>query len=111
MTKRKIIEHIREGYYYFGIPLRLQNIIEEAITSNKWDFFSESDGCTFINENWTDKYFPPCVVHDYLRQNKIGKPLDQDLLFKELLNAYKRPRINSFFMFLGVRLVWFLFRK
>ncbi len=110
-NKRQVIEHIRDGYYFLQVPERLQVMIEEAVTSQNWDFFTQSDGCTLINENWVNGYFPPCIVHDYLRQNKIGKPLDQDLIFKDLLTAYKRPRLNAFLLFVGVRLVWYIFRK
>lgn len=111
IERNKEIDRIKKSYVVFNVPFRLRRQIEDAILSESWDFFEKSDGCTLVKERWASRYFPPCVVHDYLRQNKIGNPLDQDLIFKDLLEAYNFSRFKAFRYFVGVRLSWWIFKK
>lgn len=111
MSKAKELKRIRSSYEVFGVPQRLRNYIEQAITDSTWDFWTECDGCTLIQERWASSYFPPCVVHDYMRQNKIDTPINQDLVFKDLMEAYKLPKWEIWRNFLGVRLIWAILKR
>lgn len=111
IQRMREIDRIKKSYVVFDIPLRLRKYIEEAINSESWDFFAKCDGCTLVQERWASGYFPPCVVHDYLRQNKIGDPITQDLVFKDLMEAYKLPKWEIWRNFLGVRLIWFFLKR
>lgn len=111
IARDKEIDRIKKSYVVFDVPLRLRRHIEEAISSDFWDFFDNCDGCTLVQERWASSYFPPCVVHDYLRQNRIGHPLDHDLIFKDLMEAYKLPKWEIWRNFIGVRLSWWILKK
>lgn len=111
IARNKEIDRIKKSYVVFDVPLRLRRYIEEAILSERWDFFDKCDGCTLIQERWASGYFPPCIVHDYMRQNKIDTPLNQDLIFKDLMEAYRLPKWEIWRNFLGVRLFWFLLKR
>lgn len=111
MSKANEIIRIRASYEVFSIPDRLRNYIEQAITDKYWDFYKRCDGCTLIQERWASGYFPPCIVHDYMRQNKIDTPINQDLIFKDLMEAYKLPKWEIWRNFLGVRLFWWILKR
>jgi hypothetical protein len=111
MTKDQAKKRIKFITKFYDVAPYLESYIHEAVDSEDWDFYSQSDGCTFIRENWPDSFYPPCIVHDYLRQNKISSEFEQDLIFKDLLDAFKKPKLKALLFFIGVRLSWFIFKK
>lgn len=111
MTKDQAKKRIKFITEFYDVAPYLVSYIHEAVDSEDWDFYSQSDGCTFIRENWPDSFYPPCIVHDYLRQNKINSEFEQDLIFKDLLDAFKKPKLKALLFFIGVRLSWFIFKK
>jgi hypothetical protein len=111
MTKEQAKKRIKFITNFYDVPPYLRGYIHEAVDSDHWDFYSQSDGCTFIRESWPDPFYPPCIVHDYMRQNKILSEFEQDLIFKDLLDAFNKSRFKALLFFLGVRFSWFIFRK
>lgn len=111
MTKDQAKKRIKFITKFYDVAPYLVSYIHEAVDSEEWDFYSQSDGCTFIRENWPDSFYPPCIVHDYLRQNKISSEFEQDLIFKDLLDAFNKPKFKALLFFIGVRLSWFIFKR
>lgn len=103
----KAVKEIEELIRIYKVPYYLTVHIREALYSREWDFWTECDGCTFAKKSFPTDFPPPCLVHDYLRQNNIEKPLDQDLIFKDLLEVFYMPK----WFFFGVRFAWMIFKK
>lgn len=108
MTKEQELEKIKASMVVFDIHGMYKKLILQALEN--WDWYNECDGCTFVNENWNGDYFPPCLVHDYLRHIKFPA-LTTDLIFKDLIYKYTRSKIKSFLFFVGVRLSWLIFKR
>lgn len=101
-------DRILASLVVFNIKGIYKELILQAL--NNWNWYKECDGCTFINEKWIGDYFPPCLVHDYLRHNNYD-PLWSDLIFKDLIYKYTHSRTKSLLYFLGVRLSWLIFKR
>lgn len=88
----------------------------------EWDWFRDSDGCTFVDEFfWPTRFFPPCIVHDYwcerARRSATRKEGDiirreGDWIFFRLNKIYGLPflfaRLSKSVCgrFVGVRCQW-----
>jgi hypothetical protein len=97
-------EYRRIGYSFLLMELseKLQDIILEVLHSDKWDWFTDCDGCTAVSEpHWPTIYFPPCIVHDY--RCFLGKPLFKAAKEFHALNlAYNMDKWRANLRFAGV---------
>ena len=81
--------------------------IMEALDSEEWDWFADSDGCTAVSEmHWPTKYFPPCVRHDFDWRYRDGG-MEATKRFYRLQRAYGMSKFRSGLRCTGVTLAWY----
>ena len=104
IAKQKILDSLDE----FNIHGLYRAIVLEALV--EWDWYLECDGCTYVHEKWVGDYFPPCLVHDYLRHTNHNA-LSTDLIFRDLIYKYTGSKMKSFLYFIGVRLTYLILKR
>lgn len=108
MTKEEERNIIIASLLVYDISGMYRKLILQAL--DEWDWYNECDGCTYVHEKWRGDYFPPCLVHDYLRRTEHD-PFTTDLIFKDLIYKYTNSRVKSFLYFIGVRLTYLIFKR
>lgn len=96
----------------FFVPQVYRDMVMEALHDEiSWDWYKDCDGCTCVSEpGWPSKYYPPCVLHDYMwRTNKGG--MVSNGIFLEMTVLYHAPKMWSYTCYLGVTLSWLLWAK
>ena len=98
---------ILKSFEVFSVPPTLCAQVVEALESQRWDWYRDSDGCTCVSEVfWPTKYFPPCVRHDY--DCRIGTPGPEAARrFYRLQRAYGVGRPRAALRTAGVFLAWY----
>lgn len=106
-ARRREFDRIIRSFDVFSIPVDIRREIIEALESERWDWFRDSDGCTCVTEIfWPTKYFPPCVRHDY--DCRIGTPGGQAAIrFYRIQRAYGVGKIRSAGRSIGVFVAWY----
>lgn len=100
-------DRIVESFVVLSIPLRERAEILEAINSDKWDWYKDCDGCTAVTEvYWPNKYFPPCVRHDFDWGTGKGG-IEANARFYRIQQAYGMSRVRAGARWLGVTVSWF----
>ena len=106
-------EHRRiiESFDVLNVPADVQVLIREALDSDKWDWFRDCDGCTFVSEiYWPTIYFPPCLRHDFDWGTGSGG-WDANVRFYRIQCAYGMGSVRAGVRFLGVTISWFTWFK
>ena len=105
--RRRIIE----SFDVLSVPANVQALILEALNSDKWDWFRDSDGCTGVSEiYWPTIYFPPCVRHDFdCHTGHNG--WQTSLRFYRVQRAYGVDPIRSGIRFIGVTVAYYFWLK
>lgn len=110
IQKDIIRNRIRAHYSLYNLEDIQIAIIEDALTSDEWNFLTDYDGCTAVSEFHYDKYVFDCFVHDYFwitgRGGKLSDKIFYDLMLKRGLGKYVSMK-----RYIGVRLSWKLFYK
>ena len=106
MSKESELRRIKASFDLFELCDEHRNLIMEAIDSDLWSWYDDSDGCTGVSElYWPTRYFPPCVRHDY--DFMIGNGgVEGSKTFYVLQRAYGMSRTRSALRVLGVSVAW-----
>jgi len=114
MTPEKLeqIEKIRAFYKLCEVPYLYELLIEEAITSEEWDFMNpdDFDGCTGAPELHYDGYPFDCLVHDFHWKTGRGG-LISDKIFKDNMKFMGRSKSIIRKRFFAVRTAWLSYFK
>jgi hypothetical protein len=99
------------SFEVFNLPELERREILEALDSDKWDWYTECDGCTAVSEvYWPNKYFPPCLRHDFdFVTSKEG--VAANARFYRMQRAYGMNRVRAGIRWTGVTLAWFAWFK
>ena len=110
-TRQSERARIEKSFGVFDLTDDQRALILEALDSDEWDWFEDSDGCTAVSElHWPTKYFPPCVRHDYdwiTGHGDISASVD----FYYLQRAYGVPRWRSSLRAGAVTVVWYVWAR
>ena len=100
-------QRILDSFGVLNVPADVQALIREALDSDKWDWFVDSDGCTGVSElYWPTIYFPPCVRHDF--DCHIGhNGWETSLRFYRAQRAYGVDPFRSGLRVFGVTAAWY----
>jgi len=101
--RRRIIE----SFDVLNVPAGIQALIREALDSNKWDWFTDCDGCTAVSEvYWPTIYFPPCLRHDFDWATGNGG-WESNVRFYRIQQAYGMSSFRAGLRFFGVTVAWY----
>ena len=102
---------IIESFDVLNVPADIQALIREALDSDKWDWFTDCDGCTGVSDvYWPTIYFPPCLRHDFDWGTGNGG-WDANVRFYRTQCAYGMGSVRAGVRFLGVTISWFAWFK
>ena len=95
-----------------------QYILAAYDITDEWDYRKDSDGCTMVSEvhSPAGTKFPPCVMHDYLRNVLVSKgimPINNcDYLFYKAQWQFGMNRLRAGARAIFVRTIawWLWFR-
>jgi len=111
LDRRTEHQRIIESFDVFSIPADIQALIREAMHSDKWDWFTDCDGCTGVSEiYWPTIYFPPCLRHDFDWATGRGG-WESNMRFYRIQRAYGVSAVRSGIRAAGVMVSWFAWVK
>ena len=106
-----IVTCVIESFNVLNVHEDIQALIREALDSDKWDWFTDCDGCTAVSEvYWPTIYFPPCLRHDFDWFTGNGG-WESNMRFYRIQLAYGMSPIRAGIRFAGVTVAWFAWCK
>lgn len=106
-TREEERARIIESFDVFSLGKRERAEILEALDSDKWDWYNDCDGCTFVSEvYWPNRFFPPCLRHDFDFLTS-GNGMETNARFYRIQRAYGMTRVRAAVRWLGVTAGWF----
>ena len=111
LNKDKEYQRIIESFDVLSVPADIQALIRDALESDKWDWFTDCDGCTGVSEiYWPTIYFPPCLRHDFDWSTGNGG-WESNVRFYRIQCAYGVSRFRAGVRLVGVTLAWYAWLK
>lgn len=107
-TKSQLGSHLTNLSHAFNLGQKIRTLIEEALTSDKWDATMDYDGCSVVQ----DQYHPciSCFLHDYLwRTGQGGKESDELFYYLMLEEGTVPARAKRRWFF--VRVGWIFYYR
>jgi hypothetical protein len=111
LDRKTEYQRIVASFAVLDVPADVQALIREALDSDKWDWFTNCDGCTCVSElYWPTIYFPPCLRHDFDWFTGNGG-WEANVRFYRIQRAYRMSPVHAGVRFLGVTVSWFAWFK
>ena len=110
MSRNAERERIIKSFEEYLIPPEDADVIMTAMSSQDWDWYTDTDGCTAVSNLWPTKYSPPCLVHDWMWQTGRGGAVS-DAIFLQLMLDYGVPKFVAYSRYIGVRITWVVWYK
>jgi hypothetical protein len=108
MDRRVELDRITNSFDLLMIPDSVRKEIVEALVSNKWDWFTDCDGCSCVDEiYWPTIFFPPCLRHDFDCEVTPDARWAANARFYRTQRAYRVSRFESGARWFGVTVAWF----
>ena len=107
-TKTHLAEHLIHMTYEMDAGPTVRDLIEESITSDRWDPTIDFDGCSIVQD-----IFHPCLscwIHDYCWNTGMGGKEADELFYYLMLKEGVSPA-RAKRRYIGVRIGWFLYHK
>jgi hypothetical protein len=109
LSRRIELDRILMSFDVLAVPKDIRVLILEALNSDKWDWFTDCDGCTGVSEvYWPTIYFPPCLRHDFDCTPGVSTPRwVANARFYRIQRAYGVSAVRSGLRWLGVTVAWY----
>ena len=107
-TKEQIITALEDSCKRVNAPAWVSEILDEAVTSELWNWKEEYDGCTAVQDPFHP--YPPCFIHDFMfRTGRGGK--DSAKIFKHTQIIFGAKKINATMRAFATSVAWVVYYK